>query len=74
MRGRHAAHGDVPQAVQPGESRNDWQTLATLLPYLWAYKGRVLFAVACLVAAKSRRAARRAGVVVGLGVREIVRD
>ena len=52
MRGRHAAHGDVPQAVQPGESRNDWQTLATLLPYLWAYKGRVLFAVACLVAAK----------------------
>jgi ATP-binding cassette subfamily B protein len=32
--------------------RKDWQTLKTLLPYLWAYKGRVLFALACLVAAK----------------------
>ncbi|MGH6611931.1 MAG: ABCB family ABC transporter ATP-binding protein/permease [Burkholderiaceae bacterium] len=32
--------------------RNDWQTLKTLLPYLWAYKGRVLFALGCLVAAK----------------------
>lgn len=32
--------------------RNDWKALATLLPYLWAYKGRVLFALACLVAAK----------------------
>ena len=32
--------------------RNDWKTLKTLLPYLWAYKGRVLFALACLVAAK----------------------
>jgi ATP-binding cassette subfamily B protein len=32
--------------------RSDWQTIGTLLPYLWAYKGRVLFALACLVAAK----------------------
>ena len=32
--------------------RNDWKTLLTLLPYLWAYKGRVLFALGCLVAAK----------------------
>ncbi len=32
--------------------RNDWKTLRTLLPYLWAYKGRVLFALGCLVAAK----------------------
>ncbi len=32
--------------------RDDWQTLRTLLPYLWAYRGRVLFALACLVAAK----------------------
>ncbi|MBC8118498.1 MAG: ABC transporter ATP-binding protein/permease, partial [Burkholderiaceae bacterium] len=34
------------------EERNDWKALKTLLPYLWAYKGRVLFALACLVAAK----------------------
>jgi ATP-binding cassette, subfamily B, heavy metal transporter len=33
-------------------NRNDWQTLRALLPYLWAYKGRVLFALACLLAAK----------------------
>ncbi len=33
-------------------NRNDWQTLHALLPYLWAYKGRVLFALACLLAAK----------------------
>ncbi len=32
--------------------RNDWQTLRALLPYLWAYKGRVLFALGCLLAAK----------------------
>jgi ATP-binding cassette subfamily B protein len=32
--------------------RDDWKTLRTLLPYLWTYKGRVLFALACLVAAK----------------------
>jgi len=32
--------------------RDDWQTLRMLLPYLWTYKGRVLFALGCLVAAK----------------------
>jgi ATP-binding cassette subfamily B protein len=32
--------------------RDDWQTLRMLFPYLWAYKGRVLFALSCLVAAK----------------------
>ena len=37
---------------RPGERRGDWHTLAALLPYLWAYKGRVLFAIGCLIAAK----------------------
>ncbi len=32
--------------------RGDWQTVRTLLPYLMAYKGRVLLALACLIAAK----------------------
>jgi ATP-binding cassette subfamily B protein len=32
--------------------RSDWRTLATLLPYLWQYRGRVLFAIVCLVGAK----------------------
>ena len=35
-----------------GAARGDWQTVRTLLPYLLAYKGRVLFALACLIAAK----------------------
>ncbi len=43
-----------PQEALPAAraDRKDWQTLTTLLPYLWASKGRVLFALACLVAAK----------------------
>src|SRR6266581_4860760 len=32
--------------------RHDWHTVTTLLPYLWAWKGRVLFALFCLIAAK----------------------
>lgn len=31
---------------------SDWQTLGTLLPYLWTYKWRVLLALAFLVGAK----------------------
>jgi ABC-type transport system involved in Fe-S cluster assembly fused permease/ATPase subunit len=32
--------------------RHDWETLKTLLPYLWVWRGRVLFALACLLVAK----------------------
>jgi ATP-binding cassette subfamily B protein len=32
--------------------RNDWQTLRALLPYLWEYRWRVVFALAFLAAAK----------------------
>ncbi|CAG4885029.1 ATM1-type heavy metal exporter [Georgfuchsia toluolica] len=32
--------------------RHDWQTVRQLLPYLWAWKGRVIFALACLIGAK----------------------
>jgi ATP-binding cassette subfamily B protein len=53
MRGvRLRSSGEPAVAPAPGESRGDWATLRTLLPYLWRYRGRVLFAVACLVAAK----------------------
>ncbi|MBB5019729.1 ATP-binding cassette subfamily B protein [Chitinivorax tropicus] len=31
---------------------NDWQTLQTLLPYLWQYKYRVIIALSCLILAK----------------------
>jgi ATP-binding cassette subfamily B protein len=40
------------EALPSRERRNDWQALRALLPYLWAHKGRVIFALACLVAAK----------------------
>ena len=45
----------APAAALPGPDpveRHDWQTIRNLLPFIWAYKGRVLFALACLVAAK----------------------
>jgi len=32
--------------------RGDWQTIRVLLPYLWEYKARVVFALVCLVGAK----------------------
>jgi ATP-binding cassette, subfamily B, heavy metal transporter len=32
--------------------RSDWETVRMLLPYLWAFKWRVLFALTCLVTAK----------------------
>src|SRR5206468_4273645 len=36
----------------PRTARGDWHAIATLIPYLWEYKGRVLAALACLIAAK----------------------
>ncbi len=32
--------------------RHDWQTLKSLFPFIWAYRARVLFALACLIGAK----------------------
>ena len=39
-------------ASAPGSRRGDWQTIGMLLPYLWRYKVRVLFALAFLIGAK----------------------
>lgn len=47
---RHASDYADPPANQG--TRNDWATLKTLLPYLWAWKWRVMFALGCLVLAK----------------------
>ena len=41
-------------AAAAGTPRSDWHTLARLLPYLWAYKGRVVLALACLIASTTR--------------------
>ena len=42
----------LPEPAANQGTRNDWATLKTLLPYLWAYKWRVLLALACLIGAK----------------------
>lgn len=42
----------VESAPPRPRKRSDWGTIAQLLPYLWEYKWRVTFAIACLVLAK----------------------
>lgn len=41
----------APDARRP--TRGDWQTIRTLLPYLWEYRLRVLLALTCMVGAKA---------------------
>ncbi len=40
-----------PPTPASGE-RHDWETIKKLLPYLWAWKWRVMFALGCLISAK----------------------
>ncbi len=42
----------APSSDAPRAAGSDWSTLKKLLPYVWAWKGRVLLALVCLVAAK----------------------
>ena len=46
------SHGSSPVPAAAGPARGDWSTLRRLLPYLWQYKGRVVLALAFMVAAK----------------------
>ena len=48
---RHASRG--PEPAPDPKVRNDWQTLRTLVPYLWEFRWRVVAALACLFAAKA---------------------
>ncbi|MET3108168.1 ABC-type transport system involved in Fe-S cluster assembly fused permease/ATPase subunit [Oxalobacteraceae bacterium GrIS 2.11] len=53
---RHSSSSSsAPGPAPAGDTikRNDWATIKTLLPYLWAYKVRVGIALFCLIAAKS---------------------
>ena len=47
---QHAA--STPPSPADPKDRTDWGVLRTLVPYLWSFKGRVLLALVCLVAAK----------------------
>jgi ABC-type transport system involved in Fe-S cluster assembly fused permease/ATPase subunit len=42
----------IPEAPANQGTRNDWGTLKTLLPYLWAYKWRMSLALVFLISAK----------------------
>ncbi|MDP3033014.1 MAG: ABC transporter ATP-binding protein/permease [Rhodocyclaceae bacterium] len=43
---------DIALPAPPATQRHDWQTVRTLLPYLLQWRGRILLALACLLAAK----------------------
>ncbi len=47
--------GDLPPPPHPSSSgsSSQWRTLKRLVPYLWAYKWRVLIAIGLMVAAKA---------------------
>jgi ATP-binding cassette subfamily B protein len=50
---RHAQSMPPPaESNVPRTQRGDWQTIRTLLPYLWGYRWRIGAALACLVLAK----------------------
>jgi ATP-binding cassette subfamily B protein len=47
---RHLAHNQDEVVKQ--KPSNDWKVIRSLLPYLWAFKARVILALSCLIAAK----------------------
>ena len=51
MRGVRPPPGRTPH-VPPEAGRSQWHTVRMLLPYLWAYRARAVFAVLCLIGAK----------------------
>ena len=50
---RPAPASSLPPSQPVPRTRTDWQTLRSLLPYLWDFRWRVGLAIACLVAAKA---------------------
>lgn len=57
-------HPESPSAATA--SRNDWQTIRSLLPYLWEFKARVVIAMSLLVLAKL------ANVAIPLALKQII--
>jgi ATP-binding cassette, subfamily B, heavy metal transporter len=61
-----AIHTHDASPVRQRLRGNEWRVLGTLAPYVWEYRGRVLLALACLIAAKL------ANVGVPLVMKEVV--
>ena len=40
-------------STTPPSRRRDWKTIRSLLPYLWEYRSRVMWAIGCLIIAKA---------------------
>jgi ATP-binding cassette subfamily B protein len=59
-------HGSSYSEPPSGQRASDWNTIRSLLPYLWEFRGRVILAIAFLVLAKV------ANVGVPLLLKEIV--
>jgi ABC-type transport system involved in Fe-S cluster assembly fused permease/ATPase subunit len=55
-----------PESAATTASRNDWQTIRSLLPYLWEFKSRVVIAMGLLVFAKL------ANVAIPLALKQII--
>jgi ABC-type transport system involved in Fe-S cluster assembly fused permease/ATPase subunit len=58
----------TPPSTAASASKNEWRAVFKLLPYLWEYRGRVLFALGLLVLAKI------ANVSVPLVLKHIIDD
>ena len=43
---------DIALPAPPPSERHDWQTVRTLFPYLWQWRGRIILALTCLIGAK----------------------
>lgn len=43
----------INRTERPEDNRRDWHNLQSMLPFLWEYRGRALFALACLIASKA---------------------
>ena len=51
-RHEHSPRAENPSSATDKHQRSDRETLARLWPYLWAYKGRVMLALAFMIGAK----------------------
>lgn len=54
----------LSRTERPDTNRRDWHNLKSVLPFLWEYRGRALFALACLILSK----------VANVGVPVILKD
>lgn len=43
----------VTRTERPDNNRRDWHNLKSMLPFLWEYRRRALFALICLIASKT---------------------